>query len=69
LSLAIDLVLGFGGEALGLFNGGGFTAMAIATTAIGALMPILKNAGLLAPPYGPFVLASGAVGSLSRSFA
>jgi Kef-type K+ transport system membrane component KefB len=62
LSLAIGLVLGFGGQALGLFSGGGFIAIAIATTAIGALMPILKDAGLLAPPYGPFVLASGAVG-------
>jgi Kef-type K+ transport system membrane component KefB len=62
LSLAIGLALGFGGQALGLFSGGGFIAIAIATTAIGALMPILKDAGLLAPPYGPFVLASGAVG-------
>jgi Kef-type K+ transport system membrane component KefB len=62
LSLAIGLALGFGGQALGLFSGGGFIAIAIATTAIGALMPILKDAGWLAPPYGPFVLASGAVG-------
>ena len=62
LSLAIALALGLGGQALGLFSGAGFIAIAIATTAIGALMPILKDAGLLQPPYGPFVLASGAVG-------
>ena len=62
LSLFIALALGIGGQALGLFTGAGFIAIAIATTAIGALMPILKDAGLLRPPYGPFVLASGAVG-------
>src|SRR6056297_1746247 len=62
LSLLIALALGIGGQALGLFTGAGFIAIAIATTAIGALMPILKDAGLLRPPYGPFVLASGAVG-------
>jgi len=62
LSLFIALALGLGGQALGLFTGAGFIAIAIATTAIGALMPILKDAGLLRPPYGPFVLASGAVG-------
>lgn len=63
-SLVIALALGLDGQALGLFSGAGFIAIAIAiaTTAIGALMPILKDAGLLEPPYGPFVLASGAVG-------
>jgi len=62
LSLLIALVLAYGGQALGLFPAAGFVAIAIATTAIGALMPILKDDGLLKPPYGPYVLASGAVG-------
>jgi Kef-type K+ transport system membrane component KefB len=62
LSLAIALALGLGGQALGLFTGAGFVAIAVATTAIGALMPILKDAGALEPPYGPFVLAAGALG-------
>lgn len=62
LSLAIALGLAFGGQALGLFPAAGFVAIAIATTAIGALMPILKDAGLLEPPYGPYVLAAGALG-------
>lgn len=61
LSLAIALGLAFVGQALGLFSGAGFIAIAISTTAIGALMPILKDAKLLGPPYGPYVLASGAV--------
>lgn len=62
LSLVIALGLAYGGQELGLFPAAGFAAIAIATTAIGALMPILKDAGLLAPPYGPYVLASGALG-------
>lgn len=62
LSLLLALGLAFGGQAMGLFPAAGFVAIAVATTAIGALMPILKDGGLLKPPYGPFVLASGAVG-------
>lgn len=61
-SLVLALLLAFAGQALGLFPAPVFVAVAIATTAIGALMPILKDGGMLAPPYGPYVLASGAVG-------
>lgn len=60
-SLALALLMAFGGQALGLFPAAGFVAIAISTTAIGALMPILKDGGLLGPPYGPYVLAAGAV--------
>lgn len=38
------------------------TGLAMTTTAIGALMPILRDAGQLRPPYGPLILAAGAVG-------
>ena len=38
------------------------TALAVSTTAIGALLPVLRDAGLLRPPYGPMVLAAGAMG-------
>jgi Kef-type K+ transport system membrane component KefB len=38
------------------------TALALTTTAIGALMPMLRDARLLGPPYGPLVLAGGAIG-------
>jgi len=61
-SLAVAGVLAFGGQALGLFPAAGFVAIALTTTAIGALMPILKDRGLLAPPYGPYVLAAGTAG-------
>ncbi len=61
-SLAVAGILAFGGQALGLFPAAGFVAIALTTTAIGALMPILKDRGMLAPPYGPYVLAAGTVG-------
>ena len=38
------------------------TGLALSTTAIGALLPVLRDAGLLAAPYGPMVLAAGAIG-------
>jgi Kef-type K+ transport system membrane component KefB len=38
------------------------TALAVDTTAIGVLMPMLRDDRLLGPPYGPLVLAGGAVG-------
>lgn len=47
---------------LGLDGATSFTALALTTTAIGALMPVLRDSRLLVPPYGPFVLAAGAVG-------
>jgi Kef-type K+ transport system membrane component KefB len=62
MSLVVALALAFAGQALGLFPAAAFVAIAIATTAIGALMPILKDAGMLEPPYGPHVLAAGTAG-------
>lgn len=61
-SLIVAGLLAFAGSALGLFPAAGFIAVAISTTAIGTLMPILKDRGMLAPPYGPYVLAAGAAG-------
>jgi CPA2 family monovalent cation:H+ antiporter-2 len=61
-SLALAAVLcGAAGWAVGL-PAPGYVALAVSTTAIGALMPILKDNGLLEPPYGPFVLAAGTTG-------
>lgn len=47
---------------LGLIDAPLLTALALTTTAVGALLPILRDAGRLGPPYGPIVLATGAVG-------
>jgi Kef-type K+ transport system membrane component KefB len=38
------------------------TGLALTTTAVGALLPILRDAGRLGPPYGPMILAVGAIG-------
>jgi len=38
------------------------TALALCTTSIGLLLPVLRDAGLMGPPYGPHVLAAGALG-------
>ncbi|MBV8489579.1 MAG: cation:proton antiporter, partial [Candidatus Eremiobacteraeota bacterium] len=40
------------------------TALALSTTTLGALMPILRDENLLSPPYGQFVLAAGAIGEV-----
>lgn len=62
MSAALALLLASSLTALHLARGASFTALAMATTAIGALMPMLRDARLLGPPYGPFVLAGGAMG-------
>jgi Kef-type K+ transport system membrane component KefB len=47
---------------LGLAAAPVLTALALTTTAIGALLPALRDGGHLAPPYGPLILAAGALG-------
>ena len=46
----------------GIIEGPGFVMLAVTTTAIGALMPILRDGNQLGPPYGPLVLSAGAIG-------
>jgi Kef-type K+ transport system membrane component KefB len=48
--------------AFGIIESPLLTALALTTTAVGALLPILRDAGRLAPPYGPVILATGAIG-------
>ncbi|NMJ41035.1 cation:proton antiporter [Roseomonas sp. JC162] len=61
-SAVIGGAVAFALHGFGIIEGPGFVALAVTTTAIGALMPILRDAGQLGPPYGPLVLAAGAVG-------
>jgi len=51
-------------HASGLVISGLLTGSAMATTAIGTLMPILRDARLLGTRLGKFLLAAGAVGEL-----
>jgi len=58
IALAAALLLSAAGLASNLL----LTALALSTTTIGALMPMLRDARVLGPPYGPTVLAAGAMG-------
>src|SRR5271166_2188095 len=63
---ALTVVIAFGASILltrvGLASGWLLVGLALTTTTIGALLPVLRDSGLLAPPYGPMVLAAGAMG-------
>jgi Kef-type K+ transport system membrane component KefB len=51
-------------EAIGFVRAPVMMTIALTTTAIGTLLPILRDAGELETPFGRFVLAAGAVGEL-----
>lgn len=46
----------------GLISAALLTAAGLTTTALGALLPVLRDRGWLEEPYGPTVLAAGAAG-------
>ena len=62
--LSLVLAFGIGGAlaAAGVVVSYLFTGSAMATTAIGTLIPILRDAGELKTRFGSFLLAAGAVG-------
>ncbi len=62
--LSIALAYGIGGAlaAAGIVVSFLFTGSALATTAIGTLIPILRDSGELRTRFGSFLLAAGAVG-------
>jgi Kef-type K+ transport system membrane component KefB len=62
ISLALGAVFGFGLEAAGVGASGWLIAVAVATTALGTLMPILSDAGVLRSPLGQNTLASAVAG-------
>jgi Kef-type K+ transport system membrane component KefB len=62
LSLALAYSLAGALEATGLVLSWLYTGSALATTAIGTLIPILKDAGDLRTSFGTYLLAAGALG-------
>jgi Kef-type K+ transport system membrane component KefB len=62
LSLAIAYAVGGALAAAGIVLSLLYTGSALATTAIGTLIPILRDAGELRTKMGTFLLAAGAVG-------
>ena len=62
ISLALGLTFAFLLEEIGFVLSAELIGVAICTTAIGTLMPILRDAGELRRPLGPFILAAGVAG-------
>jgi Kef-type K+ transport system membrane component KefB len=62
ISAAIALCAGFLLTTIGVARAPLLTGLALCSTAIGILLPSLRDAGLLGTPYGAFVLAIGALG-------
>ncbi len=62
LSAVLAIVIALMLSSAGIASSPLLCALALTTTAIGALMPVLRDSRLLGPPYGPMVLAAGAIG-------
>ena len=62
ISLVLAYALAGALEAGDVVVSGLYTGSAMATTAIGTLIPILRDAGELRTRFGPYLLAAGAVG-------
>jgi Kef-type K+ transport system membrane component KefB len=61
-SLALCLGVGFGLQGCGVVDSGLIVGAALATTALGTLMPILRDAKELPTRFGAYAVASGAMG-------
>jgi Kef-type K+ transport system membrane component KefB len=62
VSLAVGMVAGYTAHALGMNASGWLVGIALTTTALGALVPILSDAGVLSRPIGGAVLGTGVNG-------
>jgi Kef-type K+ transport system membrane component KefB len=62
--LALSFAIAFAGRAFGLFDAWIVIGIALATTALGVLVPMLRDSGTLETPFGRLVMAIGVVGEL-----
>lgn len=62
MTLALGLAVGGVLAADGVVIGGLLVGLALTTTALGTLMPMIHDRGLAHSPFGPFLIAAGAVG-------
>jgi Kef-type K+ transport system membrane component KefB len=62
VSLAVGMVAGYTAHALGMDASGWLVGIALTTTALGTLVPILSDAGVLTRPVGAGVLGTGVSG-------
>lgn len=61
---AFGLALGYAGQHFGVIDAWVAVGIALATTALGVLVPMLRDDGSLETPFGRHVMAVGAVGEL-----
>ena len=64
ITVGIALAAAFLLSTAGLSTTLPLTTLALSTTSVGALMPMLRDAKVLGPPYGPMVLAAGTLGEV-----
>jgi Kef-type K+ transport system membrane component KefB len=64
VSLALALVASLTFDALGLFDDGLAVAIALVSTALGTLLPIMRDSGLLSTRFGTYFMGAGAWGEL-----
>jgi Kef-type K+ transport system membrane component KefB len=64
-SLLICLSVGFGLQGCGIVDSGLLVGAALTTTALGTLMPILRDANELSTRFGAYAVASGAIGEFA----
>lgn len=64
IGLVLGVAIGFGLEVAGVVSDPEVVGIALATTALGVLVPVLRDAGLSATRFGTVVLAVGAIGEL-----
>jgi Kef-type K+ transport system membrane component KefB len=64
-SLVVCLGVGFGLQGCGIVESGLIVGAALTTTALGTLMPILRDARELSTRFGAYAVASGAVGEFA----
>jgi Kef-type K+ transport system membrane component KefB len=62
ISVALGLAIGYALHALGLGAAGWLIGIAVSTTSLGTLVPILSDAGILQTPLGRAVLGTGVAG-------
>jgi Kef-type K+ transport system membrane component KefB len=64
-SLVVCLGVGFGLQSCGIIDSGLIVGAALTTTALGTLMPILRDARELPTRFGAYAVASGAIGEFA----
>lgn len=62
--LGLSLAVALGLRTAGLIDAWGVVTIALMTTALGVLVPILRDAGAIELPFGRNVLAAGVMGEL-----